>query len=235
MISERKQVWATFAQLNVPVFGDANALPLLRKLDLEGSWRHDQYSDVGGTSNPKVAFNWTLSEDLGLTVRGSWGTSFRAPSFAEVSGLVKDAIAGWNTTLFAQNTTIALNCGPAAELLAGRLTNPGSGFVGWNGSGSNGGTPGVSCGAGAQPVGLALLGASGPAINAGLRSFINTQNKNLHPENSMNWGIGGEFAPQAFLKLKFALEFPRKANCLNRLGRKSFCDLIRLLLRRSGS
>jgi len=35
----------------------ANLTRYRGKLEFEGSWRHDQYSDVGGTSNPKVAFN----------------------------------------------------------------------------------------------------------------------------------------------------------------------------------
>src|SRR5580765_6122474 len=53
--SEPYQVWATFAQLNIPVFGESNAIPFFRKLDLELSWRHDQYTGTlaGGTSNPK--------------------------------------------------------------------------------------------------------------------------------------------------------------------------------------
>jgi len=198
--NENKQVWATFAQLNVPIFGDANAIPGFRKLEVEGSWRHDQYSDVGGTSNPKVAFNWTVSEDVGLTFRGSWGTSFRAPGFAETSGLVKQAIAGWNTTLFAQAATINMNCGADPTSLAGRLTNPGAGFIGWNGVGSNGGTPGVACGAQAQPVGMALLGAAGTAIDAGMRKYVNTSGQALHPETSMNWGFTAELAPIIFLK-----------------------------------
>src|SRR6185369_601887 len=66
-----RSVWATFAQVNIPVFGDANGLPGIRKFEIEASWRHDQYSDVGGTSNPKIAFNWTISEDWGLTARGA--------------------------------------------------------------------------------------------------------------------------------------------------------------------
>ncbi len=55
-------VWAGFAQLDIPVFGDNFNLPLARKLDLEVSWRHDQYSSpngalAGGTSNPKVGIH----------------------------------------------------------------------------------------------------------------------------------------------------------------------------------
>ena len=59
-----------FTQLNIPVVGEANSLPLVQQLDFEASWRHDQYSDVGGTSNPKLGFNWTVSRDAGLFVRG---------------------------------------------------------------------------------------------------------------------------------------------------------------------
>ncbi len=48
----------------------------------------------GGTSNPKIGFNWTLSQDSGVIVRGDWGTSFRAPGFAEQSAIVGDIISG---------------------------------------------------------------------------------------------------------------------------------------------
>ena len=125
---EQRQVWAVFSQLNVPIIGDNNALPGIRKLELEGSWRHDQYSDVGGTSNPKVAFNWEISEDLGLTVRGSWGTSFRAPSFGEFSPISNVAWNGWGlqnapgAAAFPNNANIVVSCDPATNRPA-----PGSG------------------------------------------------------------------------------------------------------------
>jgi len=197
--ARHKKVWATFAQVNIPVIGEANALPLIRKFELEGSWRHDQYNDVGGTSNPKVAFNWTVSDDIGLSLKGAWGQSFRAPTFAEESGLVKNAIAGWNTALFAQASTISVNCGADIQSMAGRLTNPGAGLTGWNGQASNGGAVGTACGSSAQPVGMSLLGASGTAITSGFRQYIHTFGQKLSPETAMNWGIGAEFAPTKFL------------------------------------
>src|SRR4029079_2795997 len=77
--AEPYAVWAGYAQVQVPVFGDNFNIPLVRKLDLEFSWRHDQYSGTlsGGTSNPKVAFTWVIDDQIGATVRGSWGSSFR--------------------------------------------------------------------------------------------------------------------------------------------------------------
>ncbi|HXJ01622.1 MAG TPA: TonB-dependent receptor plug domain-containing protein [Micropepsaceae bacterium] len=198
--ARHKHVWAIFTQVNVPVIGDANSVPLIRKLDIEGSWRHDQYNDVGGTSNPKVAFNWEVSEDIGLTFRGAWGQSFRAPSFAEESGLVKNAIAGWNTPLFAQASSITANCGADPQSGMGRLLTPGAGLTGWNGLTSNNSATPAACGVNAQPVGLALLGASGTAINSDFRKYIHTFGESLHPETAMNWGFGGELAPTIFAK-----------------------------------
>src|SRR5215510_16510045 len=113
--SNKRSVWAVFTQVNIPVFSEQNALPLLRRLDLEFSWRHDQYSDVNGTSNPKVAFNWAPIE--ALTIRGTWGTSFRAPVFGELSPLANVAIAGQNLGNFAaQTANILTSCTPGATL-----------------------------------------------------------------------------------------------------------------------
>src|SRR5262249_26104948 len=70
MDPESRQVWAAFTQVNIPVFSESNAIPFFRRLEFEASWRHDQYSDVKGTSNPKIAFNWSPIDDL--TIRGAW-------------------------------------------------------------------------------------------------------------------------------------------------------------------
>ncbi|MEN6586195.1 MAG: TonB-dependent receptor, partial [Sulfuricella sp.] len=44
--------------------------------------RQDQYSDFGGTTNPRLALVWAARQDL--TVRLLYGEAFRAPSFAEL-------------------------------------------------------------------------------------------------------------------------------------------------------
>jgi len=122
---QHRQVWAVFTQVNVPIIGEANALPGIRRLDLEGSWRHDQYSDVAGTSKPKVAFNWNVSEDAGLTIRGTWGTSFRAPNFGETSPLANNNVQGWNiNSIFAQGNNITIDCAAEPGSAAYRLSHP---------------------------------------------------------------------------------------------------------------
>ena len=181
-----RNVWAVFAQVNIPIFGDANAIPLFRKLDLEASWRHDQYSDAGGTSNPKIAANWTPID--GVIFRGSWGTNFRAPAYGEVSLLGTDQIFGYNTPTLSRNP-ITFNCNAQPGSLADRAIHPVAG-------------PAMACDVLALP-GLEAHGAAAVAVAAGLRDYINTQYRNLTPEKATNWAFGFEFAPTNFLGLDF--------------------------------
>lgn len=188
--------WAGFAQLNIPVVSNEMNIPLIRKLEIEGSWRHDQYSDVGGISVPKIAFNWLVEENIGLTIRGSWGTSFRAPGYGELSALLNNAIAAQNPidTSLNPNSNITVNCNAPAGSGAFKLAHPSVG-AGWNGATDNAGTAGTACGANARPVGLSFLGAGTVPIQAGLRQFVNTDQNKLGPERGNNFSFGGEIAP----------------------------------------
>ncbi|WP_315760967.1 TonB-dependent receptor domain-containing protein [Sphingomonas sp. Y38-1Y] len=79
-----RQVDSFYGELNVPIFGAANATPGFERLILNAAIRHDRYSDVGSTTNPKFGAIW--SPVRGLTFRGSYGTSFRAPIFSQIYG-----------------------------------------------------------------------------------------------------------------------------------------------------
>src|SRR6185312_3240034 len=73
--------------------------PLGRSFDLSLAARFERYSDFGDTTNPKVGFNWGLTDALSL--RGSWGTSFRAPNLSDLdpSGtLSRRQVRGLNIT-----------------------------------------------------------------------------------------------------------------------------------------
>jgi iron complex outermembrane receptor protein len=56
------------------------AIPVTDTLDVQAAVRNEKYSQASdfSTTNPKLGFNWSVTEDI--TVRGSWGTSFKAPS-----------------------------------------------------------------------------------------------------------------------------------------------------------
>jgi len=152
---ESRRVWAVFSQVNIPVFSEMNSLPGLRRLEFEASWRHDQYSDAGGTSNPKLAFNWAPFEDL--TIRGGWGNSFRAPSFGEFSPISNVAWNGWGlpSGIFTNNASIQISCvggAPPAGSGAEKLFQAGFGCN-------------------STPAGLSLNGGGKAAVDAGFRLF----------------------------------------------------------------
>jgi hypothetical protein len=84
--------------------------------------------------------------------------------------------------------------------LAGRLLNPGTGFIGWAGVVGNNGTSGANCGAQALPTGIGTFSTGGVAIRDGFRQYVNTAEAVLRPETAVNYDITAEFAPTAFLK-----------------------------------
>lgn len=77
-----RRVSAGYAELLVPVFGGAATLPGLHRLDLSAAVRVEHYSDFGSTTNPKFGLAW--EPVAGLTLRGSYGRSFRAPSYQDL-------------------------------------------------------------------------------------------------------------------------------------------------------
>ncbi|HEY8218869.1 MAG TPA: TonB-dependent receptor [Methylobacter sp.] len=58
--------------------------------------RYDRYSDFGGTFNPRMGFNWEFIKNYSL--KFSYGTAYRAPSFGEL-GLVNNPVLLGNPTL----------------------------------------------------------------------------------------------------------------------------------------
>jgi iron complex outermembrane receptor protein len=84
-----RDITSGFGELFIPVVGDANAMPFMRAFDIDAAVRFDHYSDFGDTTNPKVGATWKVTQDLNL--RGSWGTSFRAPALTDINPFVFSA------------------------------------------------------------------------------------------------------------------------------------------------
>src|SRR6185295_7153309 len=190
--SEPYNVWAGFVQVNVPVFGDGFNFPLFRRLELEASWRHDQYHGTlhGGTSNPKIGFNWGLSEDAGVSIRGSWGTSFRFANAGEYSTIASANFQDFGLPGSGAFGTINIQCtsgAPPAGSAADALFNAGFGC------------------AAPPPPGLGYGGAPHKEVrlytdpNTGLPA-TREGGLTLPPESSTNYSLGAEFAPQTFLR-----------------------------------
>ncbi len=58
------------------------AIPLMDTLEVQLAARYEDYSDFGTTTDPKLSFLWTPTDTL--SIRGSYGTAFRAPSLHQI-------------------------------------------------------------------------------------------------------------------------------------------------------
>jgi iron complex outermembrane receptor protein len=90
-----RNIKSGFAEILIPVFGTANALPGLHRLDVNVSGRYDDYSDVGATSNPKFALTWDPVR--GISVRGNFSRSFTAPALTSTGANGVTAESGYLT------------------------------------------------------------------------------------------------------------------------------------------
>ncbi|UAK25467.1 TonB-dependent receptor [Sphingomonas nostoxanthinifaciens] len=77
-----RTIEAGFAEVRVPVVGTNNARPGVAQLDLSLAGRVEHYASFGTTANPKFGLSWVPIRSL--TVRTSYGTSFRAPNLREL-------------------------------------------------------------------------------------------------------------------------------------------------------
>jgi iron complex outermembrane receptor protein len=79
--SVSRHVNAEYGELQLPILSAENNVPLMAKLVLSAAVRHDDYSDFGGTTNPKLGLQW--SPVSFLDVKANWSRAFRAPSVGE--------------------------------------------------------------------------------------------------------------------------------------------------------
>ncbi len=81
-VDENRHAVAGFAEVNVPLVSAAMEWPGVHRLSLKLAGRYDEYSDFGNTVNPQYGLVWMPVQDL--TLRASYGTSFRPPSLFEL-------------------------------------------------------------------------------------------------------------------------------------------------------
>lgn len=81
-----RNISSLYGEVFVPLFGDGNATTLLHRLTFSISGRYDHYSDFGSTTNPKIGLNW--DPVAGLTLRGTYGRSFRASGLRDIGATV---------------------------------------------------------------------------------------------------------------------------------------------------
>lgn len=76
-----REVTSLFGEILVPVIKRDD--PDGQALEISVAGRVDDYSDVGSTTNPKIGLRYQPVSNV--QIRGSWGTSFRAPNLPYAS------------------------------------------------------------------------------------------------------------------------------------------------------
>ncbi|QBF81915.1 TonB-dependent receptor [Shewanella maritima] len=81
----KRQQFAAFAEFHIP---------LTDRLEMQVAGRYDNYDDFGDTFNPKIGFSYRPVDSLVL--RGSWSTSFRAPSLTQAGVKLRTTTATYD-------------------------------------------------------------------------------------------------------------------------------------------
>jgi outer membrane receptor protein involved in Fe transport len=82
MVRYSRHIRSAFAELLLPLVGDASQPHAPPRLELNLAGRYDDYSDFGHTLNPEARLRWTPLE--WLKWRASWGRSYRAPKLDDL-------------------------------------------------------------------------------------------------------------------------------------------------------
>ena len=74
-----RRVTSAYVELLLPLLSDA---PLARSLDLQLAARHENFSDVGDITRPRIVASWYPIDSL--QVRASYSEGFRAPNLVQI-------------------------------------------------------------------------------------------------------------------------------------------------------
>jgi len=80
-----REVLSLFGEAFIPLFSENNRRDGLEKLIVSGAVRYEDFSGIGrdvNTTNPKFGVLWSPID--GVNIRGTYGTSFKAPNLANL-------------------------------------------------------------------------------------------------------------------------------------------------------
>ncbi|PHR59940.1 MAG: TonB-dependent receptor [Robiginitomaculum sp.] len=81
-----REVYSAFGELLIPVIGENQNIPLMRRLDAQLAVRIEEFSDIGSSGlKPRIAGTWEVFD--WLKGRASWSEGFRAPNLQQINEL----------------------------------------------------------------------------------------------------------------------------------------------------
>lgn len=116
-----REVTSGYSELFLPLIGPEQGIPMVREFNLSISGRIDSYSDVGSTTNPKIAADWEVIE--GVRLRGNWAESFVAPALTSI-GSNAQGRTGESSFTTSGNVTLPYSIFPTAAQVPGCPASP---------------------------------------------------------------------------------------------------------------
>ena len=77
-----RRVASAYGELLVPLFGERNALPGLRALEISAAARYENFTRYGSGTAPKYSLVWSPIKSVSL--RGTWSRSVRPPTLYDL-------------------------------------------------------------------------------------------------------------------------------------------------------
>jgi outer membrane receptor protein involved in Fe transport len=82
-VTSDQTIRSAFAELYVPLVGEANAMQGMQRLEVSLAGRYDDYSNFGSSFDPQYGLMW--EPVTGFRLRGRYGTSYKAPNLVDYS------------------------------------------------------------------------------------------------------------------------------------------------------
>ncbi len=89
-VSAGRRYGAVYVEGQVPIFGNSFAFPGAASMGLDVAARYENIERVGSRTDPTISLRWEPIANT-VAIRGSYGTSFRAPSLTSVNAPVTSA------------------------------------------------------------------------------------------------------------------------------------------------
>jgi outer membrane receptor protein involved in Fe transport len=88
--TERRDVQFAYGELSLPLVSHDVAFPLINRLTLSGALRYERWKGIGSVTTPKIGLIYQPDSDL--TLRATWGKSFKAPTLYQMNEVRQGAL-----------------------------------------------------------------------------------------------------------------------------------------------
>ena len=131
---EKRRITSLFAEMRIPLVGEANRMPGIYAADLTIAGRHERYSDTDDPTVPKIALRYQPRGD-DLLLRFTFSKSFAAPTLYDINAPTGIGFTGSLPEFDSNQAHLLLT--PVTELSPSRSTNYSAGVV-WTPAGVEG-------------------------------------------------------------------------------------------------